>query len=140
MRFSHIREIYSSGDYCDYYSYEGYRVLKLATTRTISGVHAHNQLQQWFNSHDQIERQLETDFNLRRDSATGILLIIKEEGEVRNLFLDPNIISVFNHPRSSAALVMNPNWRFNYCKVTSPIATIRFWCSSQPLNFTAARG
>lgn len=140
MRFSNIREFYSSGGYCDFYSYDSYRVIKLATTHSVSGVAAHARLQQWFNDHDQIERQLETDYNLRRDSATGVLLILKDEDEARNLFLDPNLVSVFNHPRSSAILVMNPNWRFNYCQITSPIATVRFWCSSQPLNFNAARG
>jgi len=140
MHFACIREIMPNGDIRVYYSYASYRVQKLATTRELCGVAGLAQVQQWFDTNEQIERQLETDFNLRRGGAEGLLLIFGSESRVRALLLDPNVVQVCNHPRSTITLTMCSAWRFNYCRIDHPNFTLHFYRASQPHNFVGARG
>lgn len=139
MRFTFIREILPSGSQATYFSYESYRAQRLATALRVGGEVAWDRLQRWFIDNDQIERVLESDFNLRHGSATGLLLILKDEGEARDLLADPNVVSLLNCHSSSASLVMCSAWRFNSCRITSANFDLHLHYASQPHNFNAAR-
>lgn len=140
MRFSCIREIMPNGDSKSYYGYASYRAQKLAAAQSFGGIDALAQLQLWFDANEQTERQLETDFNLRRGGAEGLLLMFKSEGEVRNLLLDQPMVQACNHPRSTIVLTMCPDWRFNYCRIYHPNFILNFHYASQPYNFAAPKG
>jgi hypothetical protein len=140
MRFSHIREISPNGDFCDYHSYTSYRAKKLETTDNLSGFDAKIQLLLQFSENETIERKLETDFNLIRGGAEGLLLIFRNEGEARSALLDPAVIQACNHPRSTVVLTTCSAWRFNYCRIYHPSSIITFFRASQPHSFAAARG
>lgn len=140
MRFSCIREIMPNGDSKSYYGYASYRAQKLAAAQSFGGIDALAQLQLWFDANEQIERQLETDFNLRQGGAEGLLLMFRSEGEVRSLLLDPPMVQACNHPRSTIVLTMCSSWRFNYCRIYHPNFIMNFHYASQPQNFASPRG